>query len=389
MSREAPLDVHLVRGIDACRSFEREWIDLWEASPRASAYDHPDWLRCQKERGREAIVVVAHREKELVGILSFIERPYRWPLRLGPLHLPSLHVSYASLSGAALLRTMGEGEDATARALLAVLLRDARREVLYFENLATSSPLEKALRESVAAEHRHDVHATSTSTPHWTIELPASLEVYGSEVLGGKLRRELKRKRKSLEEACTHGLRLETFTRLEDVPSFVEKLQWVVERSWQSASLDRGIDEGSRALIAAMARLGWLRGYVLSNGEVPIAAEVDIVIGTRMFAELAGYDRTWAPFQPGKDLQMRIIEDAHALGIRSIDLGTGDHAYKRAFARDHYEEHNVYVVERSPRLKLLRQADWLLSTATKGVKRLADEARVLPFLRQKLRRTKR
>ncbi len=377
------MEVRLHRGIESCRHFQADWLSLWGESPLRSVYNHPRWFYCQRDVGREALIVTAHDGSALVGLIPFVQKPWKWSLRMGPVHVASVPVKYCALSGGGAL--VRERRFTLVERMLDRLFSEKPSDVYYLENLNTNSFIDHALRDSPKLLASHVVHTVTPPTPHWLISLPGSIEKYKAS-LTSKFRGELKRKYKSLETACDQGLNLEIFGPESNLDRFHHQLGVVVRKSWQSGTLGLSIGESERLLVKGFAREGWFRGYVLSNGETPIAVEIDNILDGQMFAEVAAYDLSWSAHQPGKALQMKIIEDACALGLKSIDLGTGDHAYKRAFADLSYQEHNVYVVARKARLTLLRRTDTLLQVARDLARKAAEETQTTTLLRRKLRR---
>ncbi|MER5435451.1 GNAT family N-acetyltransferase [Streptomyces sp. NPDC002588] len=70
---------------------------------------------------------------------------------------------------------------------------------------------------------------------------------------------------------------------------------------------------------------------VLYAADRPVAAHFGLRSRTVLSCWFPSYDRALATYSPGRILYMRMIEAAAASGIRLVDFGRGDAAYKNSF----------------------------------------------------------
>lgn len=70
---------------------------------------------------------------------------------------------------------------------------------------------------------------------------------------------------------------------------------------------------------------------VLYAADRPVAAHFGLRSRTVLSCWLPSYDRTVATFSPGRILCLRMIEAAAASGVRLVDFGRGEAAYKNSF----------------------------------------------------------
>ncbi|WP_326523147.1 GNAT family N-acetyltransferase [Sphingomonas sp.] len=110
-----------------------------------------------------------------------------------------------------------------------------------------------------------------------------------------------------------------------------------------------------RRALADPALAGSLSATILSVGDAAIAFSFDLRAGDRQYAIASSYDDAWAAFRPGRIVTFHQFGQAHAQGVRTIDLGTGDSGYKREMgARAGCEILDLLVVRSRPAASLLR-----------------------------------
>lgn len=144
------------------------------------------------------------------------------------------------------------------------------------------------------------------------------------QALPRKARHELKRKMAKAEREAKHGLslksgsqHLETFLRLH-------RLSSPAKSSFMQAEMEQFF----RALCTSLEEAGMLELRVLSDGETPIAAIVEIHFAGTAHLYNSGYDPAYSPLSPGLTLIGRSIEQACLEGLHEYDFLRGDERYK-------------------------------------------------------------
>jgi CelD/BcsL family acetyltransferase involved in cellulose biosynthesis len=111
------------------------------------------------------------------------------------------------------------------------------------------------------------------------------------------------------------------------------------------------------ALVAAAPDLvagGHLRLWVIEHEGAVVAAQLHVRAGDRMLFYMGGMAPGWEKQGPGLVLLHAAVDDAHALGARTLDLGPGPQPYKLRFSdtERHIGSHDLFVVD--PRYPLVR-----------------------------------
>lgn len=305
--------------------------------------------RSPGKTGEEGMMVAALLDLDhgtFVGAAPFLLQDWTWRCRLGYASVGSFPVRRAVLCGTDWLAPEAPAQQ---EALLqAVLSAKVPYQMIFIEGLQADSDLLRLLRSSPQVRREFWLDTLAGVTPRRLVDLPGSFDAYLAK-FSGRTRRTLKYKAKRLRGAMTHGMTLQRITRKEELPSFLERAAIVAARSWQGRCLGQSVDEQTtRRKLEAFAERGWLRGYLLLDGDAPVAFVIGLLDEGTYHYERVGYDPVWAPYQPGTVLLLMILEDLCADGVpRTLDFGYGDSEYKRLFSTRSYDELTVRLVRKS------------------------------------------
>lgn len=160
---------------------------------------------------------------------------------------------------------------------------------------------------------------------NWHEETPDGWERY-LETRPAQLRTTVRRRLRAAEKAA--DLRFELVRDPAGVEAALAAYEAVYARSWKEPEPFPRFNAGLLPLLAAA---GVLRMAVLRRGERPIAAQywtVDGGVGTVL--KLA-HDEAEKAVSPGTVLTAMVIRCLLAEGVRALDFGRGDDAYKRGW----------------------------------------------------------
>ncbi len=139
------------------------------------------------------------------------------------------------------------------------------------------------------------------------------------------LRNTLKRKAKKLDQAG--DARFELIATAAPLPAALAAYESIYAASWKEAEAAPNFIPG---LMRAMAREGWLRLGIMHVGGEPAAAQLWLVAEGRAVIYKLAYHPRFAHLSVGSLLTLRMVERAiEADGVREIDYGSGDDAYKK------------------------------------------------------------
>jgi CelD/BcsL family acetyltransferase involved in cellulose biosynthesis len=95
-----------------------------------------------------------------------------------------------------------------------------------------------------------------------------------------------------------------------------------------SKETERAVSAGTVQMMAS----GQARIWVVEAGDEIVAADLHLIAGSRMCCYNGGIDLGWTKESLGTLLLEAAVRDAHALGVRTLDLGAGDQFFKGRFA---------------------------------------------------------
>jgi CelD/BcsL family acetyltransferase involved in cellulose biosynthesis len=282
-----------------------EWAELADRTG-ASPFLRPEWfsLWCSAFRPPNPCFVLAHRDGRLVGVLPLIRRGRTLE------SMTNDHTPWFDL-----LADDGEARLALARAAMA---RPTDRITLDY--LPLDGEAMDALRQVVAERHFRVAARQWERPPYVSLEGP--WEAY-EQGLDGKLRRDLARRRRRLEELGPVVLDVQDgradLSRLLDEGFQLESSGWKEARG--TAILSRPeTRQFYTALAGWAAERGILRLSFLRVGGRAIAFQLGLEDRGAYFFVKGGYDPAYARFAPAKLLVQARLRRAFSDGLKRFEF---------------------------------------------------------------------
>ena len=164
-------------------------------------------------------------------------------------------------------------------------------------------------------------HAQTT----YLVDVHGAFDDYLGRLSAGS-RQTLKRKVRQMGRACALSTRC--YRSAAEMPGLREHLQAVWSRSWHG-KLGRYAPPAVDFL-RDLAGRGWVRAYVLSAGDTPVAYALGYQYKGTFLDEAPAYDERWKQHSPGLVLFHFAVEDLHMHDPpKTIDFGFGYNQYKQ------------------------------------------------------------
>jgi CelD/BcsL family acetyltransferase involved in cellulose biosynthesis len=279
------------------------------------------WEIIAQPRGRKLAGVALRSEGRLVAV---------WPL-----------ITYGEL-GARVVRPLGSeateycvplvepGADCEARlsALWQAAVRHADIVMLPF--LPTGSPLDVLLQRE-----RQRRIATATSRAIWVARGDYPDWKGYEESVSAQHRAELRRKRRRLADHGTVGFSELGAEQAAELINWIldHKRRWLERRNLANEWLQRS--DYRDFLVALASRplpLGRVSLFVLALDGVPVAAQLNIIDGTRVESLIATYDDRYSRFSVGNIVNDECLRWALERGL-DFDFRLGDQSFKLVWAK--------------------------------------------------------
>jgi CelD/BcsL family acetyltransferase involved in cellulose biosynthesis len=162
--------------------------------------------------------------------------------------------------------------------------------------------------------------------------------------LAPKARQNLRRRTRNLERE--QHVRLDRVTTAEQVPQFLDAVDRVFRDSWQAKTFGYASRNGEDQIryYCGLARLGWLRSYVLMGEAGPLAYEIGFQHQGTFYCDEMAYRQEWSAFGPGSVLTNLIIEELYERDRPSIyDFGLGDLEHKKSLCNAEHPAAAIYL----------------------------------------------
>jgi CelD/BcsL family acetyltransferase involved in cellulose biosynthesis len=324
------------------------YADDWERLAAGVPFRSWTWLSCWwRHYGPQS---PAEADRRRLAVLCVFDNDGR-PVAIAPWYLEC-----SSLKGR-ILRALGSGEvcsdylgllcepracDAVAESLTEYLIEDSHQtglDALHCDLLDWTG-IDAADREVAALERSLSQAGWGThrrpGANCWRLKLPAAWEEYVAG-LGKNLRRDVRR----LEREFLQSGRavLHVVERLADLSHAMGILVELHQRRQQMQG-ERGCFASRRfaafyqECVPALFCRGQVQFCWLELDGRPVAAEYQLLGDGILYAYQAGVDPDMMQYQPGKLLNLAILQRAIARGYREFDFLRGDEPYKARFGAE-------------------------------------------------------
>jgi len=295
----------------------REWVSFVDgADVRCGFWCDPAVCGMSWRPDDELHLVRVSRAGQRIAVLPFRRYRARLGYYIGLLRLGSTPAWIMRLADAEFPVRVGESRVDIARRALVHLRCAADADILFVENC----PLESGTYRA-----GHGIRVRNAQ-PTYLIDVPRDHTAYLAG-LKARTRQTLRRKTRRLQQACDGGLSMRCFRTPAETVRLHGLLERVWRRSWHGA-LERQAPP-SAGFLEAVAERGWLRSYVLFNGEEPIATALGFQYRGTFLDEAPAYDRAWQAHSPGLCLFHLLLEDLFRADVPNVvDFGFGYNQYK-------------------------------------------------------------
>ncbi len=397
-STKNPADATTVRY--ACRvlltkseidSIVPAWSRLRDAGARGcNFFNDPKLVAASStwEPSFTPLVVVVERSETLIAVAPFLIMRNQFRLKFSVFTLSSsFAVRLLKLQGNSVII----GSDVSADECLSAVfqaLKDQwdKFDLLFLDGVPKGDDLWNYIQ--TACFRRQGLRiAPAASAPDlgFKIELPSTFDEY-FQTLGANSRKTFKKRTKELCER--NGGALFQVTRPADVESFLRQADKIYKDSWQAKTYG----DRTRCIPSEIARLqqiaewGWLRSYVLTRGETPLAFQLGYQYRGVFYAMDFAFAQAEADCSPGGVLMHRMFQDLYERQTpQTVDLGHGDSPQKHTFRGSPHEVFFAYVVPRGRSAWFIR-LQRMLTSIERCIRSVLVHLRVDRMVRRILKR---
>jgi hypothetical protein len=266
----------------------------------------------------------------------------RLPLKIGYFRIPSPELRLLIISNGGWLGEIGEERAALFITALRQGLANGEADAALFHSPELSSPL---ARQALAQPGFFCRDHLITHDRHRILDLPADDKGFLGSLSQNERYQQRKRERRLAKDFSE--VRIDAFTSPESVDGLIAQAETVVRKSYQrQIGVGFAASDFMRARLAFMARVGWLRGFVLNLDGRPGAFWIGTLRNGVFVSDYLAFDPAFKEYAPGMYLILKAIEmlAGESRGpARQIDFGGGDGLYKERLSNRAVEEAQVHI----------------------------------------------
>lgn len=383
-----------------------EWQDLDSLSPTIRSktlseiqhliINHPDatmehdleWLyaKCGVEKSVRAFVCYA-ADGVLIGYAPFFVHPSALSFELLSLTLYDYRIRRLTIASTPLIAPDHASPDIFQSLFIKLLGSLDRRDALFGLGVPLSSQFSQFL------QHNHSLRKEYLFFPHGMpyfrrfILLPKSFDEYLKNLSHGT-RKQIRRAMRNLENDADLSASFRAYTLPEEISTYLALAQTVSDKTYQKALLGLGVSNNSEThqTLALAAKKGWLRSYILTCKHKPVAFQQGYLHNGTYYAELTGYDPSWADKSVGTVMQIYRIHDLIQLGVTKLDFLYGDNEKKKSLSNFAREEQNFYIIPRRFPISVIAQILRIFNFTTKQLGNFMEKYGLKSKIRRFLRK---
>jgi CelD/BcsL family acetyltransferase involved in cellulose biosynthesis len=261
------------------------------------------------------------------------------------------------------------------------VLRRGTADAVVFRQLRLDSHIShmaKTLPPELCRSRFHKINL------HWRMSVPHSMDSFLMK-LQPKTRSTLKRYSRRLEK--THKTVIEACASDRDLYRALSEASQISSRTYQNALYSGLVDDSpTRARLATVAKLGWLRLHVLSLENKPCAFQLGFKYGKTYFLQQMGFDPEMSRWRFVTHLFLKVLEELCIdPSVNNFDFGFGDAEYKRRYGDENWAEATVYMFAPRAYPVAVNTLHSLVGGISKGMLLLAKRAGLESGLKRKWR----
>ena len=372
--------------------FETELASFAGALHARSLFHDLRWLLDAEDRGPDDVRIYALREGEhLRAYAPFVLQPWSMRFRVGELTIGSVHVERLHINGGPIVAAGACEEEAAAIIidLLGMLAPQlGSRQAIYLEGVCLGSAVERALTGGVVRSLYHVLEPTARYERR-LIQFPASYDEY-MQSRKSQTRKNLRNTQHKLERHLDGNVRLVCCADASEVPEFVRRAVAISRKTYQWNLLGLGLRDSAKLenTLAAMAKHGWTRCYLLECSGTATAFMIGYLYeGTYYYVDV-GFDPEWEKWSVGTVLHLEVLRDLmdRCNGARSFDFSSGSGVHKKRFANDARAEANYLLLPKSVRNRLLTAGYRITDAVGSGAVRVLDALGIKTVVKKMVRR---
>ncbi len=189
------------------------------------------------------------------------------------------------------------------------------------------------------------IYYTADKFNRYYIDLQQSFEEYKTK-FSSKTRSTIRRKIKKFASKCEGKMQWKSYQTVDELNQFYHSAREVSRNSYQEKLLDSGLPDTDlfcRKMID-LAKNGQVRGYLLFDGDRPVAYMYCPIEDKVLLYQYLGYDSDYVKWSVGTILHWYAFEDIFSEGkFKYFDFTEGQSEHKRLYSTGSLLCGNVYI----------------------------------------------
>lgn len=330
----------------------------------------------------QAEAIVGRRAGQVVLLAPCLEQAVGLPVRLGEKilweqSLPALRLTPAAQHG---VRSQADGA-----ALLAFVRSAAAGRVLVLTDVATDSPLYRAVLDARAADF---VLTRNLPDAHLFHRFGASYEEFFGQ-RSSKHRNQLRKKEKVFAERFGTEFAFTQYRAEHEVAPFLAAAKAINRKTYQYRMFGESVGDDAHSVAEGRraAAAGCFRSFVLWHGALPVCFVLGHQRADGTFEHRqTGFDPEFRDAAPGIFANILLLQALYAADKPAVmDFGSGDSDYKRLFSNETRTTANPILLPRRARFLFAHLLFQASARCNDGAVALLERVGVKDWIKRRMR----
>ena len=333
-------NVEIIKNISTLNGIHEFWL---ACSPSRDA--DPELFRFLVEaRPQEdtPYIMVLRAAAGLEALLVGRRVRLRLPVKIGYFQIPSPELTTLVISNGGWLGNIDEISASLLIGAIQQLLSSGEADAAFLHYPELTSPLARqalTLPKFICRDH------LIIPEQHRILNLPMEEKSFLASLSQNERYQQRKRERRLVNDF--NNVRINNFSLQEDIALLMQQVELVAQKSYQrSLGVGFVMNDFTKARLEFLARIGWLRSFLLCIDERPVAFWIGTLRRGVFTSDYLAFDPAFKKYAPGMYLILRAIEMLQkdkSGAAHQIDFGLGDGDYKERLSNQTLKEAPIYI----------------------------------------------
>jgi hypothetical protein len=355
------IDIIKIDSIDDIPLIKEDWITILRNSGNTNVYADPHFFTAAFEfrakDGKPNIVLFKKNDIPIGIILGWFSK-IKVSYKIGYLKLPSIPMKSLNLEIDSLITDGNIDSKKIISDYLKEMILEKEVDVIYAHHMSERNSFFGSMKTGLELRNR----CVYQKSVMWVSKIRCEKCGKQEKLHSTRTNAKLRSRGKKLEKVFNGDVKIRQFNDKQGLHYFIENASKITNQNYYSG-LKIGITNNDFWInfLTRLANLKFLRAYLLTSKNIPIAYSFGIVFKDTYYGYSTAYNSDFRDYSPGTYLLRKINKLLFEEKINYVHYGYGDADYKRMFGTESYEEGIIKIYSKGIKGRLAGSLDIVIT----------------------------